>query len=119
MRVMVACDPPLLSEVVTLALSRIDGVEFAGSAAPDVLVTSPGSPQTAAKTIIVDSAAELRSIVDQLSAWISQSRAGDYPLLKQAPGSDTGTGKPRNRGSTQPTDPENHKKEGRNEAKRT
>lgn len=114
MRVMVACDPPLLSEVVTLALSRIDGVELAGSATPDVLVTSDRAAAAVARTIVIDDSAQLADLVDQLSAWVFQSRANDFPLLMQTVAGDTGTGNPRNRGSTQEQDRQDHQKEGEN-----
>ena len=89
MRVMVACDPPLLSEVVTLALSRIDGVELAGSTSPDVLITSRNPVPAAPRTIVIDDIAELASLVDQLSAWVSQSQANDFPLVIGRSESDT------------------------------
>lgn len=112
MRVMVACDPPLLSEVVTLALSRIDGVELAGSAVPDVLVTSDRAAAAAARTIVLDDRAQLADLVDRLSAWVSQSQGNDFPLLMQTVGGHTDAGKPRNRGSTAAKGREIHPKEG-------
>lgn len=119
MRVMVACDPPLLSEVVTLALSRIDGVEFASSAAPDVLVTSDRAAATTARTILIDDSAQLADLVSQLSAWVFQSQANGFPLLMQTAAGDTDAGKPRNRGSTEPPARENPKKEGEYEKRTT
>ena len=119
MRVMVACDPPLLSEVVTFALARIDGVELAGSATPDVLVTSDRTAATTTRTIVVDDSAQLADLVNQLNAWVFQSRSNDFPLLMQTAAGETDAGKPRIRGSTQANGRENHQKEGEYEKRTT
>ncbi len=68
-RVLVSCDPPLLTEVVSLAVSRIDGVE---------LVTPDGA--TPDRVLILSGANTLAELAETISAWISQAKREDYTL---------------------------------------
>lgn len=71
MRVRVVCDPPLLTEVVELALSRIDGVELARDTSA---ATQPD------RTITLDDATELPRLVEEVTAWVFQSNSGEFTL---------------------------------------
>ena len=87
MRVTITCDPPLLTEVVSLALSRIAGIELTG---PDerpgeVLVASSSTDwqsRRSPRTILLDEASTLPALVQTLTAWVSQRDSGDYTLLQ-------------------------------------
>ena len=71
MRVRVVCDPPLLTEVVELALSRIDGVELARDTSA---ATQPD------RTITLDDTTELPRLVEEVTAWVFQSNSGEFTL---------------------------------------
>ena len=71
MRVRVDCEPPLLAEVVELALSRIHGVELARDA------TASTQPD---RTITLDEATELRRLVEEVTAWVFQPNSREFTL---------------------------------------
>ena len=85
MRVVITCEPPLLTEVVSLALSRINGIEITrpDASGMDVLVASSSTDWQARrspKTILLDEASTLPALVDTLTAWVSHEEGEDYSL---------------------------------------
>ena len=89
MRVLINCDPPLLTEVVSLALSRIEGIEItrADDRAEDVLVASSSTDwqqRRSPKTILLDQASTLPALVETIRAWVSQEQGEDYTLLQSS-----------------------------------
>ena len=76
-RVRVACDPPILGEVVRLAIGAVPGVELDDRLA-DLVVSTTGTAD--GRTILVDGEGSLPQVIDALNALISQGRASDTPL---------------------------------------
>ncbi len=88
-RVQIVCDPPLLTEVVSLAVSRIEGVEITRpeDRAPDVLVASTSTDwesRHSPRTILLDEASTLPALVETLTAWVSHGEGEDYTLLRSS-----------------------------------